>query len=634
MVDAPATATGPGPGSPGESDGTAPPPSTDRLQPRWTTPLLVLILVGTAVLTGWRAGSSLELYYAASVRSMTRSWHNFAFAAFDPSGTISIDKLPGAFWPQALSARLFGIHPWALAAPQVVEGVLSVLVLFLVVRRLQGPTAALLASGLLAVAPASTALNRGNISDSLLILLLLVAARMLVAALDHPSILRIALVGVVVGLAFQTKMVEAWLALPILGLTYLVCAPVALRRRLLHLGVFAVVGVVVSLSWMTVVTLVPAHNRPYVDGSTHNSLFQQVFDYNGIGRVGQPSPNQQLATTLGLPVLDITGPGAGPTRLLTDTYGRDIGWLLPAAVVLGAACAVWCRGRRRTDRLVVSTLLFGSWLVVFTVLFSVTAGFNAYYLAALDPPIAALVAIGLVLAWRSRRSRSTQAVVATTLVLTAVVALHLVPSGGTGVPSGLPVVVVVLGVLALGALVWAGIRRATPSVVGDGGAAVLVVLSLAAVPLVASLSLTVHALGPFDTPFQPTVVTAFTRVFFSPTRNAVGLARIRSARGGAPYLFAAQTSALAAPYIFATGDEVLPIGGYTGNSPAPTVARIRQLVAAGAFHLVLAGPSTDDPRIHWIARHCQDLGSPTGTGGVPGARAIQAYFCLPASASG
>ncbi len=370
--------------------------------PRWVYGVLVLVLAASAVLTGWRAGSSLELYYAASVRSMASSWHDLAFAAFDPRGTVSLDKLPGAFWVQALAVRLFGLHPWVLAAPQVVEGLASVLLLFLTVRRLRGPRTALLAAGMLAVAPASTALDRGNISDSLLVLCLLAAARLLVAAVERPTALRMVWVGVVVGLAFQAKMVEAWLIFPVLGLTYLVCAPAVLLRRILHLAVLAVVGVAVSLSWMAAISLVPTHDRPYVDGSMHDSVFEQVFDYNGVGRVGQPSPNQELARTLGLPFLDTPGPAAGPVRLVSGSYGEDAGWLLPAAVLSAVATLLWCRRRRRTDPFVVATVLFASWLVVFGVFLSVTTSFNPYYLAVLDPAVAALVATALGAAWRAR----------------------------------------------------------------------------------------------------------------------------------------------------------------------------------------------------------------------------------------
>jgi 4-amino-4-deoxy-L-arabinose transferase-like glycosyltransferase len=121
---------------------------------------------------GWTIGElPLEPYYAAAVQSMVSSWHNFAFGAFDPAGTLSVDKLPGALWMQALSARVFGVHTWSLILPQVVAGALTVLFLFRAVRRVAGAPAGLIAAVLLAVSPAFVALSRGNIPDSWMILL-------------------------------------------------------------------------------------------------------------------------------------------------------------------------------------------------------------------------------------------------------------------------------------------------------------------------------------------------------------------------------------------------------------------------------------------------------------------------------
>jgi 4-amino-4-deoxy-L-arabinose transferase-like glycosyltransferase len=132
---------------------------------------------------GWQMGSSIEIYYAAAVRSMSMSWHDFAYAAFDPAGTVSIDKLPGAFWVQALSVRLFGVHTWAIALPQVLEGSLTVLVLYRTVRRLAGPSPPSSPRRSWPFSPATVALDRGNISDTLLVLLLVLAADSPVAAL-------------------------------------------------------------------------------------------------------------------------------------------------------------------------------------------------------------------------------------------------------------------------------------------------------------------------------------------------------------------------------------------------------------------------------------------------------------------
>ncbi|MGH3123571.1 MAG: ArnT family glycosyltransferase [Streptosporangiaceae bacterium] len=226
---------------------------------------------------------------------MSMSWHNFIFGSFDPAGTITLDKLPGAFWVQALAVRAFGFHPWVIVAPQAVEGVLTVLVLYQAVRRLAGPAAGLIAAAVLAVSPATVALNRGNISDSLMILLLVLAADAVSGALDRGSQARLLLAGLWVGLAFQAKMIEAWIVLPALGLAYLLGASGPLARRIGQVLVAGILAGLVSVAWMTAVSLVPAAHRPYLDGSHNNSFYQQVFVYNGFGRFGDHTPLQLLA---------------------------------------------------------------------------------------------------------------------------------------------------------------------------------------------------------------------------------------------------------------------------------------------------------------------------------------------------
>ena len=119
------------------------------------------------------------------------------------------------------------------------------------------------------------------------------------AALLTGSLRQLLLAGVWVGLAFQAKMIQAWLALPALAAAYLLAAPAAkLRTRCAHVALAGLVTAVVSLSWMTAVSLVPSQDRPYVDGSPDDSVYTQVFDYNGLGRLtgnwatvaGPPSP--------------------------------------------------------------------------------------------------------------------------------------------------------------------------------------------------------------------------------------------------------------------------------------------------------------------------------------------------------
>ena len=247
-------------------------------QPAWARPALLAIAAVAAVAYGWgMAGASVEPFYGAAARSMSESWHDFIFGAFDPAGTVTIDKLPGELWVQALSLRIFGFHIWALVLPQVVEGVLTILVLYRAVRRLAGPAAGLTAAAVLAVTPITVLLSRGNVSDSLLILLLVLAADATSAALLTGSLRQLLLAGVWVGLAFQAKMIQAWLALPALAAAYLLAAPAArLRTRCAHVALAGLVTAVVSLSWMTAVSLVPSQDRPYVDGSADDSVYTQV----------------------------------------------------------------------------------------------------------------------------------------------------------------------------------------------------------------------------------------------------------------------------------------------------------------------------------------------------------------------
>ena len=423
-----------------------------------------LALVAIATLAGlsyaWAMGQgTLEYYYGASVRSMSMSWHDFIFGAFDPAGTVTLDKLPGAFWLQALSVRAFGFHPWAIVLPQVVEGVLTVLVLYRAVSRLAGPTAGLIAALILAASPAAVALDRGNISDSLMILLLVLAADAVSAAIarssmdeadEYPELAnedaeatdadaeatdadeeltdaddaddadddeltdedawrtygtttQLVLAGSWVGLAFQAKMIEAWMVLPAFGLAYLICGPGSTVRRVIQLMAAGVAVAVVSLSWMTAVSLVPAADRPYFDGSHDNSLYEQVFVYNAFGRFGDQTPLQVAAAELN-PGSVLAVPAPTPGRLLSGGLGRDTGWLLPAAAVIGLWGLASRRRQPRGDPLRACFILWGGWLVTLFAVFSTITTLNTYYTAALAPPTAALIGAGAAAAWSRARA--------------------------------------------------------------------------------------------------------------------------------------------------------------------------------------------------------------------------------------
>ena len=340
---------------------------------------------------------------------MSQSWHDFLFGAFDPAGTITVDKLPGSMWVQALSARIFGFHEWAILAPSAVEGALTVLVLYHCVRRLGGPLAGLGAVVILAASPATVTLNRGNIPDSLMILLLVLAADATVSAILNDRWLSAVLAAVYVALAFQAKMVEAWLVLPALGLAYLVAGRGSTVHRIGRLVAMGATVAVVSLSYMTFVALTPASQRPYADGSPNNSLYHQVFVYNGFNRVGQASPNQLLGQTLGTRLFSQAEPPPVWNRLFAGSYGHDTGWLLLAALVALAWILVQRRRAPRTDLVRAGALLWGVWLVVLGVVFTVSTTMNSYYAGALSPAVASLLGLAGALAWEHRHESAVAA---------------------------------------------------------------------------------------------------------------------------------------------------------------------------------------------------------------------------------
>lgn len=607
--------------------------------PRWAAPALAAVAILAAVSYTWgSAHGSLEPYYEAAVRSMGSSWHDFAYGAFDPAGTITVDKLPGALWVQALSVRVLGFHPWAIILPQIIEGTVSVLVLYRAVRRLAGYPAGVIAAAVVAVTPATVALDRGNISDSLLVLLLVLAANSTVTALVTRNGAWLLATGLWVGLAFQAKMLEAWLILPAIALVWLVAGAGRPLRRMLDIGAAVGLAAVISLSWMVAVSLVTEAARPYVDGSTHDSLFQQVFVYNGFGRVGTVARSLRGGGT----VLDSLGEfrlpgGPGPFRVLTGAGGRDIGWLIPLAVLAAVAVVVTRRGRPREDPLRAGVILFGTWLAIDAAAFSALSGINAYYLAALTPAIGALIGIGTAVLLRAgvrdRRVRG-----GLLLVSSATVLYGLALSG----PAPTAVLAFVwCGAIALLVGGWwllldpltrrAGRHDPPPTVrrlrtlVGAG----LVLGAMILPSLTAAGDIVASGLGPFDTPYEPAGVVRITQT--EPrealTSIAAGTGLLLRVNRSDRYVAATYTSIIAAPLIIDTGAEIEPIGGFTGSIPSPTLAALRRQVRTHELQTVIT-PTVDDSRIQWVGSHCAPVPQSTGAFAVHGPIAgIGIYFC-------
>ncbi|NPV86704.1 MAG: hypothetical protein HPY45_11935 [Anaerolineae bacterium] len=264
---------------------------------KWEGDILFVLLLSLTLALGvflrfYRLahGSYGNQYYAATVQSMLTSWHNFFFASFEPLGSVTVDKPPLGFWVQAVFAYFLGFSGFALALPQALSGVFSILTVFSLVRRPFGNWAGLAAALALAVFPVVVSTERNNTIDGQLIFVLLLAAWMFLKSVYTGKARYLYIGGFLVGLGFNIKMLQALLPLPGFCAVYFFIAPQSWWKRLQHLIGMGVVLVVVSLSWALVVDLTPPDMRPYVGSSTNNSVLELITGHNGIARLIRREP--------------------------------------------------------------------------------------------------------------------------------------------------------------------------------------------------------------------------------------------------------------------------------------------------------------------------------------------------------
>lgn len=469
----------------------------------WHRLALIGITLISAFMNFYQLGANgYSSYYPAAIRSMMDNWHNFFFAAYDPGGFVSIDKPPVGFWLEVISAKIFGFNAVSILLPSALAGVLAVLLLYHLVRRHFGVVAGLLAALALALSPISILTNRNITIDSVLTLTLLFGAWTVMRAAETGRLRWLLLTAVIVGIGFNIKMLEAYLVVPAYGLLYLLAAPRSIWKRIAHLALAGALLLVISLSWMVVVDLVPASQKPYVGSTQDNSELSLALGYNGIQRLlGQSGggiggnrpanapnfsngnrefspPGNSGPTNSGAngtqpqpPSGTSAGPGgsggpggagglfdigtAGPLRLFTQPLAGQIVWFLPLAI-LGALALAWQRRPRlKEDRQQQSLILWGTWLLTMGIFFSVASFFHQYYMTVFSPAIAALFGIGLVVMWRDYRRGGWRGwllpiAIAVTIAEQIYILTNYPAWGKILIP-----ILAVLGVIAVGALVGA-----------------------------------------------------------------------------------------------------------------------------------------------------------------------------------
>jgi 4-amino-4-deoxy-L-arabinose transferase-like glycosyltransferase len=366
-------------------------PRLRAIAARLPRPELGALIALAAVLNLWalsRNGWAND-YYSAAVRSMSSSWHNFLYASADPSGVMSVDKPPLALWIQSLSVRVFGYHSLSVLVPQALMGVASVALVYDLVRRRFGRVGGFVAGLALALTPITVAISRHNNPDALLVLCCVAALWFAARALEDGRTRWIVLAGICVGLGFETKMLIALAVVPGIVAAYLLIGPRGRLRALRQLIAGGAALVIVGGAWPALVALTPAADRPWISGTSDNSILSLIFEYNGLGRV-----DGQAGGPGGLGGGNIFGGSTGPLRLLNSALGGQVGWLLGFAVVSAAGLLLITRLRRLDARSGWLVLVGGSFLTI-AVVFSAASGiFHPYYVSLLAPFAAALVGAG------------------------------------------------------------------------------------------------------------------------------------------------------------------------------------------------------------------------------------------------
>lgn len=565
---------------------------------RWRQWALAALLAATAVLYLWNLSASGygNTFYAAAAQAGSQSWSAWFFGSLDAQNFITVDKPPASLWVTGLSVRLFGMNSWAVMAPQALIGVSAVGVLYCTVRHAfpdpnHGAVAGLLAGAVLAVTPAAALMFRFNNPDALLVLLLTVAAYCLMRAAAAASWRWLLLVGVVMGTAFITKMMQGFLVLPGFGLAYLLVAPTSWARRLLHVLAAVAALIVAAGWWVLVVQLTPASARPYIGGSTDNTVLDLALGYNGIDRIlGRHREGRPLGDWGGS-TLPMLGGRTGLHRLFTGEMADEISWLIVAALFV-VAFGIYLAARRALSRNELCALLiWGTWFLVTGVVFSFMGGVvHPYYTVALAPAIAALVGLGSVWAWRRRSSWDGRCALAAIVVLAAVPSAVLVHRNAFG-PAWLPWLIIALAVVSALGVLWP-----RPPVV-----------ALVAGALAGLAGTTAFSVATAATPHHGTMPTAvrISQVTGAWINDEATNAQLASQLAAAHRRWSAATngSQSAAALEIASGTSVMAVGGWSGD-PAPTLQQFIDDVRGGKIaYYIEAGRGPNSPAVHGEVIH-------------------------------
>ncbi|WP_132992999.1 ArnT family glycosyltransferase [Gordonia zhaorongruii] len=619
--------------------------------PRTRAVSLAALLVGTTVLYLWNLSANgwANSFYTAAIQAGSQSWKAWFFGSSDMANSITVDKPPASLWIPGLAVRVFGLSSWSVLVPEVLMGVASVALLYVITRRVFGHWAGIGAGVVLALTPVAALMFRFDNPEALLILLMIAAIGALLKAIETGRMRWMILAGTAIGFGFLAKQLEVMLIVPAMVLLYFAAAPGTWLRRCGHLFV-ALASLIVSAGWWVVaVELWPVSSRPYIGGSQHNSILELTFGYNGFGRLngneegsvgggssshGGTSMMNEMAGGPG----GTGGPGggmgwgqSGPLRMFDAEQGGQIAWLIPAALIMLVAALVLIGRAPRTDRRRAYLLAFAGWLLTMGLVFSFMAGiFHSYYTAALAPGIAATLSGSVAVTWPHRRKLWVRLAFAVSVWFSVGWAFALLARSSEFVPWLRWVVVVVgaiAGVLMLiapaGGKPWharvAAVAAAAAIVAGLAGPVAYTLDTVGTAKEGSIISAGPEVAGAIGGPggrhggpgggrFGPPSMPGQGGASQGGTVGGPGggpggmggllngsksseemTATLRADADRYTWVAAAVGAMEASGYQIAADHSVMPIGGFNGTDPSPTLEEFKAYVAAGRIHYFIGG---------------------------------------------
>ncbi len=561
---------------------------------RWERPTLLAFLTATAVLFLWGldANGWANPYYSAAAQAGSQDWKAFFFGSFEWGNLITVDKTPLSLWVMSLSVRLFGLSSWSILVPQALMGVATSYLIYKIVRRGFGPRTALFGAAVYATTPVVVLLSRFNNPEPLMGLLMVAAVLVTLKAMDSGRLRTFALAGLLLGLAFMAKQVQALLVLPALCLAVLALSKGRVSQRITQLLMAGGALLITGATWLVIVDLIPASQRPYIGGSVHNSSIELTMDYNGLARFVEIPMNAQgnRASTTENDAVQLVG---GLPRLLNGNFAQEIAWLLVTGIGCGFVLIVLNRTlkltRRQRDITVIATLWFATVLLVLCFMGTMI---HTYYTFSLGAPLAVVVAVTFSSIWKLRDRLILRIIGAVLLGSSAYMALKVMEYADQW-PLWVQVSVASAGICV--AVLWCipssspryrlctGIVLAISLLIGPVGTDIytLGTPQKGTNPQSGPLGKDPHSISRFMLAIREGEIPWAQQTALGAPPSPAATELLRSETGSQRWAAATYAAQNAALYQLELGRPVIPLGGWLGGDPAPTLEQFKALVEGG-----------------------------------------------------